>query len=293
MLPVSVVIPCYHCADSLDIAIASVLGQTQLPAEIIVVNDGSSDVTSAYLFHDAHQENELPAYLYINHAINRGPAAARNTGWDAATQPYIAFLDADDVWHPRKLEIQFAWMQAHTDVALCGHDCVFSYGDQNQESRIKSEEPRIKNQEYRIKNTERMWGEIGAKVLYRREVLRSNPFVTPSMMLKRDLPCRFDPSVRYCEDYLLLMQLCLQGQIIAKLEIPLVTVSWRDKGAPSLSKNLWRMRLAEMGNYWRLRQMGLLNVIEAVGLTLFSVLKFVVRLLVGHRGVWWLRQRAK
>lgn len=287
MLPVSVVIPCYHCADSLDMAIASVLGQTQLPAEIIVVNDGSSDVTSAYLFHGAHQENALPACLYINHPINRGPAAARNTGWDAATQPYIAFLDADDVWHPRKLEIQFAWMQTHVDVAMCGHDCVFAYGDQNREPRIKNTELRIKRQEYKIQGEE-----IGAKMVKRRDVLRSNPFVTPSMMLKRDLPCRFDPSVRYCEDYLLLLQLCLQGQIIAKLEIPLVTVSWRDKDTPSLSTNLWQMRLAEMGNYWRLRQMGLLNVVEAVGLTLFSALKFIVRLLVGHRGVWWLRRQA-
>ncbi|MCW1969642.1 MAG: glycosyltransferase family 2 protein [Anaerolineae bacterium] len=284
MLPISVVIPCYNCADRLDRAIASVLAQTQLPAEMIVVNDGSSDTISAYQFHGAQQTNAPPTLVYINHSTNLGPAAARNTGWDAATQPYIAFLDADDVWHPRKLEIQFAWMQAHGDVAVCGHDCVFAYGEQ-MESRAKSQEPRTKEQEVKGE-------EIGVKMVKRRDILRSNPFVTPSMLLKCDLPCRFDPSVRYCEDYLLLMQLCLQGHKLARLDVPLVTVTWRDKDTPSLSKNLWRMRLAEMGNYWRLRQMGLLNAAEAFGLTLFSAFKFIVRLLVGHRGVWWLRRQA-
>ena len=265
MLPISVVIPCYNCAAYIDAAIASVLSQTQLPAEIIVIDD-SSDKPVSHL-------TSLPvACFYIRHSINLGPAAARNTGWDAATQPYVAFLDADDVWHPRKLEIQFAWMQAHSDVVLCGHTCLFSYGEHEQELRYKDQE-------------------LGVKVIKRRDVLQSNPFVTPSIMLKRDLACRFDTSVRYCEDYLLLMKLCLQGYKLVKLDIPLVTVTWRSNDTSSLSQHLWHMRLDEMRNYWHLQQMGLLSVVEAFGLTVFSAFKFVVRLLIGHRGVWWLRRQ--
>jgi glycosyltransferase involved in cell wall biosynthesis len=49
---------------------------------------------------------------------NGGASIARNIGWEQSTHDYVAFLDADDAWHPRKIEIQYTWMQNHQEVAL-------------------------------------------------------------------------------------------------------------------------------------------------------------------------------
>ncbi|MBC5810545.1 MAG: glycosyltransferase family 2 protein [Candidatus Eremiobacteraeota bacterium] len=98
-LPISVVVPAYNAEAFIGTTLASVLAQTRLPAEIIVVDDGSTDRTG-----------EIAGALgaRVVRQPNRGPAGARNGGLAAATQPWIAFIDADDVWFPRKLELQWA-----------------------------------------------------------------------------------------------------------------------------------------------------------------------------------------
>ena len=96
---VSVIIPTYQRIDVLPRALDSVLAQTHAPAEVIVIDDGSSDGTAAML------EREYPALTTIRQP-NRGVSAARNAGIAAATGEWIAFLDSDDEWRPRKLERQ-------------------------------------------------------------------------------------------------------------------------------------------------------------------------------------------
>ena len=96
---VSVVIPTYNSAPFVTQAIESVLAQTVAPAEIIVVDDGSSDDTAAAL---APYQNRI-RYIYQE---NMGVSAARNRGVEAANGDFVAFLDADDIWHPQKLELQ-------------------------------------------------------------------------------------------------------------------------------------------------------------------------------------------
>jgi len=96
--PVSVVIPAYNAERFVGEAIASVLAQTCKPSEIIVVNDGSTDRTA----------DRVAAFVDVKLASkqNGGPGSARNFGLRHATQPLVAFLDADDLWAPRKLERQ-------------------------------------------------------------------------------------------------------------------------------------------------------------------------------------------
>jgi glycosyltransferase involved in cell wall biosynthesis len=99
---ISVIIPAYNVEGFIAEAIASVVGQTRLVQEILVVDDGSTDGTAAWLRHIAGTE----ARLRILTSDRLGPSGARNVGLSAATQPIIAFLDADDVWPPDKIARQ-------------------------------------------------------------------------------------------------------------------------------------------------------------------------------------------
>lgn len=95
-LPVSVVIPAHNRAAMLERALASVWAQRpRPPAEVIVVDDASTDVT-------ADVAERLGARV-LRHTANRGAAAARNTGFRAARQPWVALLDSDDEWLPHHL----------------------------------------------------------------------------------------------------------------------------------------------------------------------------------------------
>jgi glycosyltransferase involved in cell wall biosynthesis len=119
MAPVSVVMPTYNCGRWLVRAVDSVLAQTARPAEILVVDDGSTDDTAARL-------EPYRGHVRYFRQPNRGVAAARNAGVAAANEPWVAFLDADDVWHPRKLELQTRVLGQRRDLAILGA-CWFAW----------------------------------------------------------------------------------------------------------------------------------------------------------------------
>ncbi len=98
---ISVVIPCYNYARFLPAAIDSALRQTVRDAEIIVVDDGSTDDTAQV----AQRFGDRVRYYRQD---NRGLSAARNSGCRIATGEHFAFLDADDLWDADKLERQLA-----------------------------------------------------------------------------------------------------------------------------------------------------------------------------------------
>ena len=102
MMPrVSVIVPAYNAAVYLPYAIDSVLAQTYLDWEIVIVDDGSTDHTRAVV--DSYRPQLHDKLQYI-HQPNRGVSAARNNGIRAARGEFIALLDADDVWLPHHLE---------------------------------------------------------------------------------------------------------------------------------------------------------------------------------------------
>lgn len=96
---ISVVITTFEKPRLLEQAIRSVLAQTAKPSEIIVVDDGSGNATRDVIHGFAGD-----GVAHIWQPNSGGPAGPRNTGWSAARGEWIAFLDDDDLWHPRKLE---------------------------------------------------------------------------------------------------------------------------------------------------------------------------------------------
>jgi glycosyltransferase involved in cell wall biosynthesis len=112
---ISVVIPTHNYGRFLSEAITSALGQTHRPSEILVVDDGSTDETADIV----KAFGERITYLRQEKA---GVCAARNFGVANSTGAYIAFLDADDIWEPRKLEKQIEKFEADANVGLvhCG-----------------------------------------------------------------------------------------------------------------------------------------------------------------------------
>ena len=111
--PVSVIIPSYNSELWVVQAIESALAQTLAPSEIIVVDDGSTDDTCEQLRQYAGR------IIYLRQE-NHGVSAARNRAVRESSGALIAFLDADDVWHPRKLEYQARVLDKYPDVGLLG-----------------------------------------------------------------------------------------------------------------------------------------------------------------------------
>jgi glycosyltransferase involved in cell wall biosynthesis len=109
---VTAIIPVYNGATLIRRSIESVLSQTHAANELIVVDDGSTDETSAIV----RSYGRKVRYL---HQPNGGVAAARNYGVKQATSEWIAFLDHDDEWLPNKLERQLSFLGAHPGAELC------------------------------------------------------------------------------------------------------------------------------------------------------------------------------
>ena len=106
---VTAVVPAFNMERYVEEALLSAIGQTYSQIEILVIDDGSTDDTKAVVERVAKDHS---AVRLISTA-NAGVAAARNLGIRMARSPYVAFLDADDLWHPLKIERQVAALAAH------------------------------------------------------------------------------------------------------------------------------------------------------------------------------------
>ena len=113
MAIVSIIIPTFNRADKVVRAVSSILSQTFEDIEIIVVDDASTDGTKAAL---AKYHNNI---IYIQHSLNTGVSAARNTGIRKSTSKQVSFLDSDDYWLPEKLEVQVDFFNRHPEAVAC------------------------------------------------------------------------------------------------------------------------------------------------------------------------------
>ena len=212
---VSVVIPTYNYGRYVTEAVDSALAQTYPAVEVIVVDDGSTDDT----------RERLAAYgdriRYIYQA-NAGLSAARNTGIRAASGPFVAFLDSDDAFHPRKLELQMALFAARPELGLVG-------------TAQFSDEPRV-------------WADIAPPApridLSLDDIVIRSRFAPSSAVARRECFAavgEFDTDLRSVEDRDMWLRIAARFPVAA-VEAPL---TWYRITPGSMSRNPERMEMFE------------------------------------------------
>lgn len=272
--PVSVVVPCYRCAQTIEGAVASVAAQHLLPAEILLVDDGSPDDTLKRL-HDVASAYPPGWIKVIALPRNAGPSAARNKGWEQASQPWIAFLDADDSWHPEKLVLQMEAIEEDPQIALIAHDM---------------------NVQPRTAPSPALYYPLKVRVFPNHLMMLRSPFPTASIIVRRELPFRFDEQRRRAEDFMLWAQILLNGYRCAKINQ--VLASWHKPpfGAGGLSGDLAAMYEAANDVRKTLHEQGLLNWWQWKIMDIFSLLRYARRRALTfkrrHAGLFFARHNA-
>jgi len=197
---ISVVIPAHNASAWVADAIESVLAQTVPPHEIIAVDDGSTDDTGDVLAKYSDRVRVVTQQ-------NQGVSAARNHAARVSSGDWIAYLDADDVWHPRKLELQTEAIRQRPDVGLFGTRA----GDVHGVDKSVEQTPRLAPLE---------WTDLAVK----------NHFTASSVLVKRELlelVGGFDTELHGPEDYDLWLRVTemtrsavLDNQLVWYREVP-------------------------------------------------------------------------
>ena len=211
---ISVVIPTLNRINTLQRALDSVINQTYKPAEIIVVDNGSSDGTLKFL-----REQYPKIKTLTENKI--GVSSARNKGIKKSINQWIALLDSDDAWHPRKLEIQTSML----DSAL------------KEYNLIHTDEVWFRNNKHinQMKKHKKQGGYIFERCL-------SLCCISPSSVLFKknilDKVGLFDESLPVCEDYDMWLKICSSEEVLfAQDKLTYKYGGHKDQ----LSKSYWGM----------------------------------------------------
>lgn len=211
---ISVVIPTLNRINTLQRALDSVINQTYKPAEIIVVDNGSSDGTLKFL-----REQYPKITILTENKI--GVSSARNKGIKKSINQWIALLDSDDAWHPRKLEIQTSML----DSAL------------KEYNLIHTNEVWFRNNKHinQMKKHKKQGGYIFERCL-------SLCCISPSSVLFKknilDKVGLFDESLPVCEDYDMWLKICSSEEVLfAQDKLTYKYGGHKDQ----LSKSYWGM----------------------------------------------------
>ncbi len=217
---VSVIIPTYNRGWILKETIDSVLAQDFTDFELIVVDDGSTDNTQGIL--DSYKED-----IIVLQQQNKGVSSARNRGIVSASGQFIAFLDSDDLWLPKKLSTQVDFFNTNPDALIC-----------------QTEEKWIRNS-IRVnpkKRHKKLSGDIFEPSLYL-------CLVSPSaVMMKRSLfekTGMFDESLPACEDYDMWLRISCRYPVYL-IDTPLIIKRGGHADQLSRSSGLDRYRIQSL-----------------------------------------------
>jgi glycosyltransferase involved in cell wall biosynthesis len=250
---VSVIIPCYNAADVIERALDSVLAQSVLPNEIILIDDASNDGTSSELSRLKGLHHDV-AITVITNKSNLGPGFSRNEGWSRASSEWIAFLDADDAWDPNKLEEQLKLADKNPDFGIFCHES-------------KLAENRVDQGLIGLRDTQTS--------LSIKSMMFKNSVSTRTVLLRRDLPQRFSRGL--AEDLSLWLACLIDGISILKSNSPHAYIYRPEFSPGGISSNLVKHEFYELkvlGKYFKL-----MPFTTSLAL-IFSLGKFIRRCLI-------------
>ena len=254
-IPVSVVMPCFNCSETISRAIDSILCQTLVPNEIILIDDASSDNTLTII--QAYAEKHLNLIKVRQLDINAGAAAARNTGIKLSSNKLIAFLDSDDTWHPKKIEIQAKLMLSDSSIMLSGHKVELWDASSTYIDVLEPKFTRISL----------------------RKLLFKNYFNTPSVMI-RNSGWLFPTEQRYAEDFKLWLDIAESGGQLVLIEEALAYIHKPFYGAGGLSASIFKMHYFEQKNLFGLLRRTNVNPFLVLAAINFAFVKFLRRLIL-------------
>jgi len=231
---VSVVIPTYNRAGLIAQAVQSVLDQTGINPEIIVVDDGSTDNTRQVL----EQFKDKIRYLATE---NRGVAHARNTGMKASFGKYFAFLDSDDLYLPGKLALQVAFMEAHPEVGVVSTEMSAMVGNTvTQEFFLRSYHGIYNKKGWSYEDVYPVSGQFHSDTLNKtvpyyigsifRQILQGQVLFTNTVLFQRNITATVgyqNESYRTGEEYEYLVRICKHYKA-AFLDIPTYIYRYND-----------------------------------------------------------------
>ena len=248
---VSIIIPCFNNEKTIERCVLSALKQSHRNIEIICINDGSSDNSWNILKKLSSLYGNVFAF---NNEDNSGPSFSRNKGVSLSTGYFLSFLDADDYWHPKKLELQLSFINDE-NLDFLGSTC--SIGEKNNQE-INQE---IKKEHLKL------------KIISFNMMLFKNYFQTPAVIMKRDIFIPFNENQRFSEDYMSWLVIVYNkknkcGLIYGR---DLVFLDKFNFGVSGLSGNLWLMEKWELKNIFNFLLKGKIMAVPAI---LFSLMKY-------------------
>lgn len=258
-MKVSVIIPVYNAQETIVRALNSVVKQSIKPFEIIIINDGSSDM-SLSIINTYIRNHELFNFNFINKK-NGGVSSARNAGLKIAKGDYIAFLDSDDEWLFDKTEKQLSILQNNN----LNIDFVATL--RNYEKLTFP---------YKIINNK--FAYINLKKLLIKVVGQTSTAIFKRKIL--DNTGLFDESQKYSEDANYWMRIALKNKMIILNETLVITGGGKPSfGFSGLSSNVKGMELGVQKNIDEMYSSSELNVYEYMLFKSLSKLKYFIRII--------------
>ncbi|OCR00403.1 glycosyl transferase family 2 [Oscillatoriales cyanobacterium USR001] len=170
---VSVIIPAFNAAKTLPEAVYSVLNGTYHNIEILIVDDCSSDNTAKVA---AQLAEENPPVQYFQNQQNYGVSKSRNLMIEKATGDLIAFLDSDDTWEPKKLEICLKILKENPDIKAVSHALYYLDKHGQKKSYIPTYPTTREEMKAIEEKGELPWSFPSATIIYRETLLKEKGF---------------------------------------------------------------------------------------------------------------------
>ncbi|MBE5887927.1 MAG: glycosyltransferase family 2 protein [Lachnospiraceae bacterium] len=257
---ISIVIPLYNSQDIIERVLDSLKNQTRidLVKEIIIVNDGSKDNSEEVVLQYAKQNENLPIRVITKE--NGGVSTARNRGIAEATGEWVALEDSDDIWHPRKLELQWEYINKYSDIYAIGGNRdgeLVKFGQQIDEGLY-----RMSCLDYLIKN----WPHTST-LLIKKEVF--------------DEVGVFDETMTHAEDGDLFMRIAYRYGLYYTYEsLENCGDGKATFGESGLSRDIKKMHIGVNRMFKKAKRLKYINVVQYVLLVLYEKLKYWRRCLI-------------